>query len=82
VFHFATNYCTAIVTVLELTPPIVITTGTEFPNGDPAGTCALTTYSPVNPATVRRRSRAPESVQWSLSPAEVSAKADLRMPAR
>jgi len=36
------RYCTTIVTVLEVTPPIVIATGTELPAATPAGTRAFT----------------------------------------
>jgi hypothetical protein len=40
---------TAIVTVLEVTPPTEITTGIADPVATPAGTCTLTWYSPTAP---------------------------------
>src|SRR5712692_10346331 len=42
-------YCTAIVTVFDITPPIDITTGTALPLAEAAGTLAFTWYSPTNP---------------------------------
>jgi hypothetical protein len=35
-------YCTAMVTVFDVTPPMEITTGTADSVADPAGTCAFT----------------------------------------
>jgi hypothetical protein len=36
------DYCTAMVTLLEVTPPMVSTTGTALLVGDPAGTITFT----------------------------------------
>ena len=38
----ALSYRTAIVTALEVTPPIAMVTGTALPFADPAGTCTFT----------------------------------------
>ena len=40
--HECSAYRTAIVAVLEVTPPIVIVTGTALPFAEPAGTCTFT----------------------------------------
>ncbi len=37
------------VTVFEVEPPIVITTGTALPGDTPVGTCTFTWYSPTKP---------------------------------
>src|ERR1017187_1294046 len=39
---FPSFHCTAMVTVLEVTPPMVRTTGTALPAGVPAGTTTFT----------------------------------------
>src|ERR1017187_5842447 len=45
----AAGGATAIVTVLEVAPPMEIATGTESPAGAAAGTSAFTRYSPTKP---------------------------------
>ena len=42
-------YCTATVTVFEVTPPMEIVTGTALPAATSAGTRALTWYRPTKP---------------------------------
>src|SRR5665213_211680 len=60
------SHCTAIVTVLELTPPIDRTTGTADPNATPAGTCTLTWYSPTVPGA------SPEKTTFAGTPPMVT----------
>jgi hypothetical protein len=43
------DYCTGMVTVFEVAPPMAITTGIAAPFDDPAGTIASTWYSPTEP---------------------------------
>ena len=56
--QLAPLYCTAIVTVFDEDPPVMVsTTGTMLPFEDPAGTCAFTWYKPTSPG-VRQIGRA------------------------
>jgi hypothetical protein len=43
------DHCTGMVTVLEMAPPMAITTGMAAPFEDAAGTSASTWYSPTEP---------------------------------
>ena len=56
---FVTGPSTAIVTVFEVAPGCDIATGTSAPPGAPAGTCALTWYSPTKPGA------SPEKRTWA-----------------
>src|ERR1017187_4590949 len=57
---------TAIVTVLEVLPPIEIVTGTAFPGAADAGTRAFTWYSPTKPGA------RPEKMTWAGTPPMVT----------
>ena len=53
----ARRYWTAMLTVLDVTPPMVIATSTASPVGVSAGICTSTRYSPTEPGQPREAHR-------------------------